>query len=79
MIVDVTPRVSGLTISAVDREENPRDFPGGHMASDPRILLLMGIIVLVLAFIRDRKRGAFDPDDTLRVPNLPDASMNRRA
>ena len=50
------------------------------MTNDPRLLLLLGLMVLLLAFIRDRKRGAFDPDDTIPVGRLPvDLSMNRRA
>ena len=49
------------------------------MASDPRLLLLLGLMVLLLAFIRDRRRGAFDPDDTVPVGHVPiDATMNRR-
>ena len=50
------------------------------MTNDPRLLLLLGLMVLLLAFIRDRKRGAFDPDDTIPAGRLPvDLSMNRRA
>jgi hypothetical protein len=48
------------------------------MTNDPRLLLLLGLMVLLLAFIRDRKRGAFDPDDTIPVGRI-DLTMNRRA
>ena len=50
------------------------------MTSDPRLLLLLGLMVLLLAFIRDRRRGAFDPDDTIPIGHFPiDITMNRRA
>ena len=49
------------------------------MANDPRLLLLLGLMVLLLAFIRDRRRGAFDPDDTVPAGRFPvDITMNRR-
>jgi hypothetical protein len=72
--------VSLLTISAGHQEENPPRQAGGRMTNDPRLLLLLGLMVLLLAFIRDRKRGAFDPEDTVPVGRLPiDVTMNRRA
>jgi hypothetical protein len=49
------------------------------MTDDPRLLLLLGLMVLLLAFVRDRRRGAFDPDDTIPIGRMPiDISMNRR-
>jgi hypothetical protein len=71
--------VSPLTIPAVHREENRPLLIGGRMTNDPRLLLLLGLMVLLLAFIRDRRRGAFDPDDTIPIGQLPiDVTMNRR-